>query len=181
MDLSIFVVVFFFFLFFQLLSLQICEVHHAHFPSLIHYSWYFFQVYTAPPGFACPWVPALPAICIFFNIFLFAQVCLWCTPLISEWLFHVICGVPQFIDKNQYWQHMNLFLTACLYNCVLSYYFIKLTSDLIMQLHYEAWVRFVVLSIISIGVYAFYGQFHANPVSENETIVYHRAPTQEAQ
>lgn len=39
MDLSIFVVVFFFF--FQLLSLQICEVHHAHFPSLIHYSWYF--------------------------------------------------------------------------------------------------------------------------------------------
>lgn len=178
MDLSIFVVVFFFFSVTITANLWSTSCSFS-FPYPLFLI--LLQVYTAPPGFACPWVPALPAICIFFNIFLFAQVCLWCTPLISEWLFHVICGVPQFIDKNQYWQHMNLFLTACLYNCVLSYYFIKLTSDLIMQLHYEAWVRFVVLSIISIGVYAFYGQFHANPVSENETIVYHRAPTQEAQ
>ncbi|GFZ00697.1 cationic amino acid transporter 9 [Actinidia rufa] len=61
------------------------------------------QVYTHPPGFSCPWVPIVPAVCIFFNIFLFAQ------------------------------------------------------------LHHEAWVRFVVLSIITIGIYAFYGQYHANP------------------
>ncbi|GFS35564.1 cationic amino acid transporter 9 [Actinidia rufa] len=35
------------------------------------------------------------------------------------------------------------------------------------QLHYEAWVRFVVLSIITIGIYAFYGQYHADPVKCN--------------
>ncbi|KAL6965091.1 Cationic amino acid transporter 9, chloroplastic, variant 2 [Sarracenia purpurea var. burkii] len=61
------------------------------------------QVYTDPPGFSCPWVPIVPAVCIFFNIFLFAQ------------------------------------------------------------LHFEAWVRFLVLGIISIGIYAFYGQYHADP------------------
>ncbi|XP_057510591.1 cationic amino acid transporter 9, chloroplastic-like isoform X1 [Actinidia eriantha] len=77
------------------------------------------QVYTHPPGFSCPWVPIVPAVCIFFNIFLFAQ------------------------------------------------------------LHHEAWVRFVVLSIITIGIYAFYGQYHANPVSSDETIIYHRAPGEE--
>ncbi|RVW84505.1 Cationic amino acid transporter 9, chloroplastic [Vitis vinifera] len=49
------------------------------------------QVYMNPPGFSCPGVPIVPAVCIFFNIFLFAQ------------------------------------------------------------LHYEAWVRFVILSLISIG------------------------------
>ncbi|XP_057981492.1 cationic amino acid transporter 9, chloroplastic-like [Malania oleifera] len=76
------------------------------------------QVYVNPPGFSCPWVPVLPAICIFFNIFLFAQ------------------------------------------------------------LHYEAWVRFVILSIISIGIYAFYGQHHADPSSSNETIIYYRAPVE---
>ncbi|KAH7849653.1 hypothetical protein Vadar_020985 [Vaccinium darrowii] len=70
---------------------------------------YLRQVYTAPPGFSCPWVPIVPSVCIFFNIFLFAQ------------------------------------------------------------LHYEAWVRFVVLSIISVGIYAFYGQYHANPVSADST------------
>lgn len=75
---------------------------------------YLRQVYTDPPGFSCPGVPFLPALCIFFNIFLFAQ------------------------------------------------------------LHYEAWVRFIVFSIITVGVYAFYGQHHAKPSSE-ETIVYHRA------
>ncbi|XP_059651635.1 cationic amino acid transporter 9, chloroplastic isoform X2 [Cornus florida] len=61
------------------------------------------QVYMDPPGFSCPGVPIVPAVCIFFNMFLFAQ------------------------------------------------------------LHHEAWVRFVVLSIISVGIYAFYGQYHANP------------------
>ncbi|XP_021755249.1 cationic amino acid transporter 9, chloroplastic-like [Chenopodium quinoa] len=71
------------------------------------------QVYSHPPGFSCPAVPFLPALCIFFNMFLFAQ------------------------------------------------------------LHYEAWVRFVVFSLITVGIYAFYGQFHAKP-SSDETIVYHR-------
>ncbi|KAK8482411.1 hypothetical protein V6N13_022149 [Hibiscus sabdariffa] len=76
------------------------------------------QAYSEAPGFSCPWVPILPSVCIFFNIFLFAQ------------------------------------------------------------LHYEAWVRFVVLSLISVCIYAFYGQYHANP-SSDETIIYH-VPPQEA-
>ncbi|KAL0007573.1 hypothetical protein SO802_009075 [Lithocarpus litseifolius] len=75
----------------------------------------FHQAYADPPGFSCPWVPTLPALCIFLNMFLFAQ------------------------------------------------------------LHYEGWVRFVILSIITIGVYAFYGQYHADPRTE-ETFVYQRAP-----
>jgi APA family basic amino acid/polyamine antiporter len=81
---------------------------------------HFRQVYADPPGFSCPGVPIVPTVCIFFNMFLFAQ------------------------------------------------------------LHYEAWVRFIVLSIISIIVYALYGQHHANPVSSNETVIYHRAPAEEA-
>lgn len=36
------------------------------------------QVYTDLPGFSCPGVPIVPAVCIFVNIFLFAQVCLFC-------------------------------------------------------------------------------------------------------
>lgn len=71
------------------------------------------------PGFSCPWVPIVPSLCIFVNIFLFAQ------------------------------------------------------------LHYEAWVRFVVLSIVAVGVYAFYGQYHASPVSDLETVTYHKAPDEE--
>ncbi|KAL9175899.1 hypothetical protein ABFS82_02G142700 [Erythranthe guttata] len=38
---------------------------------------------------------------------------------------------------------------------------------LFAQIHYEAWVRFVVLSIVTLGIYAFYGQFHANPDTAN--------------
>ncbi|KAL7120988.1 hypothetical protein ACP275_02G155800 [Erythranthe tilingii] len=38
---------------------------------------------------------------------------------------------------------------------------------LFAQIHYEAWVRFVVLSIVTLGIYAFYGQFHANPNTAN--------------
>lgn len=78
------------------------------------------QVYMRAVSFSCPWVPIVPAICIFFNIFLFAQ------------------------------------------------------------LHYEAWVRFIILSIITVGVYAFYGQYHADPYAD-ETIVYRRAPQEEVQ
>ncbi|TXG62529.1 hypothetical protein EZV62_009523 [Acer yangbiense] len=50
---------------------------------------------------------------------------------------------------------------------------------LFAQLHYEAWWRFVILSIVTVAVYAIYGQYHADPSSE--TIVYHRAPTEDAQ
>ncbi|XP_071691180.1 cationic amino acid transporter 9, chloroplastic-like [Rutidosis leptorrhynchoides] len=80
----------------------------------------FRQVQVTPPGFSCPWVPMVPALCIFVNIFLFAQ------------------------------------------------------------LHYEAWMRFIVLSIVAIAVYAFYGQHHANPTSEREVVTYHKAPEEEA-
>nr|GEW35209.1 cationic amino acid transporter 9, chloroplastic-like [Tanacetum cinerariifolium] len=80
----------------------------------------FRQVQMDPPGFSCPWVPIVPALCIFVNIFLFAQ------------------------------------------------------------LHYEAWVRFIVLSIVAIGVYAFYGQHHAHPTGDREVITYHKAPEDEA-
>ncbi|KAK6162625.1 hypothetical protein DH2020_002466 [Rehmannia glutinosa] len=42
---------------------------------------------------------------------------------------------------------------------------------LFAQLHYEAWVRFVALSIVSLGIYAFYGQFHANPGSDDHGLL----------
>ncbi|KAL3615537.1 Cationic amino acid transporter 9, chloroplastic [Castilleja foliolosa] len=58
---------------------------------------------------------------------------------------------------------------------------IFLNMFLFAQLHYEAWVRFVVLIIVTIGVYAFYGQYHADPLSSNSSIIYHRAPAEEAQ
>lgn len=45
------------------------------------------------------------------------------------------------------------------------------------QLHHEAWVRFVILSIVMVGVYAIYGQYHADP-SADENIVYHEAPVE---
>ncbi|XP_021834652.1 cationic amino acid transporter 9, chloroplastic [Prunus avium] len=78
----------------------------------------FRQVYADLPGFSCPGVPIVPAACIFFNMFLFAQI------------------------------------------------------------HHEAWVRFVILCIITVGIYAFYGQYHVDPSSE-ETIIYHRASGEE--
>ncbi|XP_065859176.1 cationic amino acid transporter 9, chloroplastic-like [Euphorbia lathyris] len=45
---------------------------------------------------------------------------------------------------------------------------------LFAQLHHEAWVRFVVLSIIMLGIYAFYGQYNAKQSSDE--IVYQIAP-----
>ncbi|KAE9592189.1 hypothetical protein Lal_00013033 [Lupinus albus] len=78
----------------------------------------FRQVYADAPGFSCPGVPLLPAICIFFNMFLFAQ------------------------------------------------------------LHSEAWVRFVIVSVVMIGVYAVYGQYHADPNADDN--IYHEAPHEEA-
>lgn len=79
---------------------------------------HFRQVYNDTPGFSCPGVPVLPTVCIFINIFLFAQ------------------------------------------------------------LHYEAWVRFVVVSIVTVGIYVVYGQYHANPLSSNTLIIYQKAPTE---
>ncbi|KAI4356659.1 hypothetical protein L6164_000664 [Bauhinia variegata] len=81
---------------------------------------HFRQVYDDAPGFSCPWVPLLPAICVFFNMFLFAQ------------------------------------------------------------LHYEAWVRFVILCAVMVGIYAIYGQYHADP-SSDKTIIYSRVSEEEAQ
>ncbi|KEH21580.1 putative amino acid/polyamine transporter I, cationic amino acid transporter [Medicago truncatula] len=48
------------------------------------------------------------------------------------------------------------------------------------QLHHEAWVRFVILSILMVGVYAIYGQYHADPTAD-ESIVYHEAPEEPPQ
>ncbi|CAH9123416.1 unnamed protein product [Cuscuta epithymum] len=79
---------------------------------------HFRHVYEDPPGFSCPGVPILPAACIFFNIFLFAQ------------------------------------------------------------LHYEAWVRFVLLSIVAVGIYALYGQYHANPASSGTSPIHQRESAQ---
>jgi len=45
------------------------------------------------------------------------------------------------------------------------------------QLHQEAWMRFVILSIVMIGVYAIYGQHHANPSAEDN--IYIEAPQEE--
>ncbi|KAL8500409.1 hypothetical protein ACS0TY_020125 [Phlomoides rotata] len=50
---------------------------------------------------------------------------------------------------------------------------------LFAQLHYEAWGRFVILSIVTLGIYAFYGQFHAKPSSPGEPINYQRASAEE--
>ncbi|XP_043716507.1 cationic amino acid transporter 9, chloroplastic-like [Telopea speciosissima] len=78
------------------------------------------HVYVDPPGFSCPVVPVFPVTCIFFNIFLFAQ------------------------------------------------------------LHQEAWLRFVVVIIISVVIYAVYGQYHANPESSNQILAYDQPSIEEA-
>lgn len=50
---------------------------------------------------------------------------------------------------------------------------------LFAQLHQEAWVRFLVLSVVSVGIYASYGQYHAKPISSKHTTQYHRTPVEE--
>ncbi|ERN00206.1 cationic amino acid transporter 9, chloroplastic isoform X1 [Amborella trichopoda] len=88
------------------------------FAIVLHYN----EEFTEPSGFSCPGVPFVPLVCIFFNLFLFAQ------------------------------------------------------------LHWEAWVRFVVVNIVSIGIYAVYGQHHANvAASDLQSIPYHKLPSGESQ
>ncbi|KAK8917015.1 hypothetical protein KSP39_PZI022751 [Platanthera zijinensis] len=48
---------------------------------------------------------------------------------------------------------------------------------LFAQLHEEAWIRFVVLSIISVAIYAVYGQYNAGPASSRQTVIYQQAPS----
>lgn len=107
------------------------------------------QVYTEAQGFSCPGVPIVPAVCIFFNIFLFAQVC-------DKVNGEVHCAAKSSILGTRF----------------------PSTDVFVLQLHYEAWVRFMILSILTIGIYALYGQYHADPNSE-ETIIYHRVPREE--
>ncbi|ERN00205.1 hypothetical protein AMTR_s00111p00097580 [Amborella trichopoda] len=87
------------------------------FAVVLHYN----QEYAAPSGFSCPGVPFVPLVCIFFNLFLFAQ------------------------------------------------------------LHWEAWVRFAVVGIVSIGLYAVYGQHHANLAASDNQHNYHKLPSGESQ
>ncbi|CAH8273682.1 unnamed protein product [Arabidopsis lyrata] len=95
---------------FILLSVGVVVVASA----VLHYRQAYAQ--SLGSGFSCPGVPIVPCVCIFFNMFLFAQ------------------------------------------------------------LHYEAWIRFVVVSVLATAVYALYGQYHA----DTSTLVYQRAPETES-
>ncbi|KVH87789.1 Amino acid/polyamine transporter I [Cynara cardunculus var. scolymus] len=127
----------------------------------------FRQVYKHPPGFSCPWVPIVPAVCIFFNIFLFAQV--GGTFVASETATNeALSGTSRY--QGQKFGHG--------INPMAERNKIELTS--IYLLHYEAWVRFAVLSIFAVCVYAFYGQYNAKLVCD-DTLYYHLAPEAEGQ
>ncbi|CAH8365914.1 unnamed protein product [Eruca vesicaria subsp. sativa] len=56
--------------------------------------------------------------------------------------------------------------------CVCIFFNIFLFS----QLHYEAWIRFVVVSVLATAVYALYGQYHADAC----TSIYQKAPESES-
>uniref|UniRef100_A0A453P7J3 Cationic amino acid transporter C-terminal domain-containing protein n=1 Tax=Aegilops tauschii subsp. strangulata TaxID=200361 RepID=A0A453P7J3_AEGTS len=50
---------------------------------------------------------------------------------------------------------------------------------LFAQLHEEAWYRFVILSLIAVGVYAGYGQYNAVPsTSDHSSVAYHGVPSE---
>ncbi|KAG8071682.1 hypothetical protein GUJ93_ZPchr0006g40752 [Zizania palustris] len=51
---------------------------------------------------------------------------------------------------------------------------------LFAQLHEEAWYRFVILSLLAVGVYAGYGQYHAvvPPSSDHSAVAYHGVPSE---
>jgi basic amino acid/polyamine antiporter, APA family len=51
--------------------------------------------------------------------------------------------------------------------------------SLCLQLHEEAWYRFVILSLVAVGLYAGYGQYNANPFSSDHAAVgYHGIPSE---
>jgi APA family basic amino acid/polyamine antiporter len=48
-----------------------------------------------------------------------------------------------------------------------------------LQLHVEAWYRFVILSLIAVGVYAGYGQYYSAPsTSDRSSVAYHGVPSE---
>uniref|UniRef100_A0ACD5Z5F4 Uncharacterized protein n=1 Tax=Avena sativa TaxID=4498 RepID=A0ACD5Z5F4_AVESA len=50
---------------------------------------------------------------------------------------------------------------------------------LFAQLHEEAWYRFVILSVIAVGVYAGYGQYYSVPsTSDRSSVAYHGVPSE---
>ncbi|XP_047081819.1 cationic amino acid transporter 9, chloroplastic-like [Lolium rigidum] len=50
---------------------------------------------------------------------------------------------------------------------------------LFAQLHVEAWYRFVILSLIAVGVYAGYGQYYSAPsTSDRSSVAYHGVPSE---
>lgn len=54
-----------------------------------------------------------------------------------------------------------------------------LVMALCLQLHEEAWYRFVILSLIAVGVYAGYGQYNAVPsTSDHSSVAYHGVPSE---
>ena len=116
-----------------------------------------------PPGFSCPGVPLLPIISVFFNMVLFAQVCA------ALFWFHSQISI---LKKIPLW-------------CCLANKYLPPNShdwwqwEFVWQLHEEAWYRFVILSLIALGVYAGYGQYNAVPSSsEHSTIGYHGIPSE---
>ncbi|XP_031502797.1 cationic amino acid transporter 9, chloroplastic [Nymphaea colorata] len=52
---------------------------------------------------------------------------------------------------------------------------------LFAQLHWEAWVRFIVVSILAIGIYAAYGQYHATSPDCTNSTIYHPMPAEDSQ
>lgn len=128
----------------------------------------------------CAWIVFGYIICFFNHLLL-----LFCLGLYrSTWVFlsrgsH--CASPRHLLQHVFICTGSLQFTILQIILNLRYHISKPINDdlILLQLHYEAWVRFVILSIISIGVYAFYGQYHADP-SSGETVIYHRASVEEA-
>lgn len=50
-----------------------------------------------------------------------------------------------------------------------------------LQLHWEAWVRFIVVSIIAVCIYAAYGQYHAASLDCTDSTLYHTMPAEDSQ
>ncbi|KAL9273770.1 Cationic amino acid transporter 9, chloroplastic-like protein [Drosera capensis] len=134
---------------------------------------YFRHDYDVASGFSCPGVPILPAVCIFFNIFLFAQDgsdLLSSASFLSAFMPYMANFMPTRVQMD--------YDVASGFSCpgvpILPAVCIFFNIFLFAQLHMEGWIRFVVISFISVSIYAVYGQFHANPSSDGA--IYLRAP-----